>query len=106
MKKVKFNITIIFIFLFISILVVVITSIILQEKVNLLRHEKYITITNDIQNQTKILVEEKKNATLTIGMSLALDKSLIEVLKKNDSSLIKLKEFSASLRKNSDFKNV
>ena len=106
MKKVKFNITIILFFLFVSVFVILVASQLLQDKVKLLKDEKYFSIAKEIKNQTKILIDEKSNATLTIGMSLALDKSIIEALKSGIPSSIKLKEFSSSLRKNSDFKNV
>ncbi|WP_229860217.1 ATP-binding protein [Candidatus Sulfurimonas baltica] len=77
-----------------------------QEKIELLKKEKYTAVTQEIQEQTNILVEEKKNATVAIGVSLSFDKTIKEALKKDKAELIKLGELSASLRKNSDFKNV
>ena len=106
MRKVKFNISIITVFLIIAIFVVVIANKVLKDKVTSLKNEKYISVAKDIKNQTKLLVEEKRNATLTIGMALALDKNVIDALENKIPSLIKLKEFSKSLRENSDFKNV
>ncbi|QOY54826.1 GHKL domain-containing protein [Candidatus Sulfurimonas marisnigri] len=94
------------IFLFLLILTAVLLNKVWQEKIELLKKEKYIAVTQEIQEQTNILVEEKKNATVAIGVSLSFDKTIKEALKKDKVELIKLGELSASLRKNSDFKNV
>ncbi|MEA3499179.1 MAG: ATP-binding protein [Campylobacterota bacterium] len=106
MKKIKLNIKLILIFLSIMILIVFISNKVLHSKIESFKNEKYQRVAKELQEQTKILIDEKRNATLAIGMSLSLDTTIKEALRSNNSDLIKLKEFSASLRKNSDFKNV
>ena len=88
------------------IVVFFITNHLTNEKINYLKHQKYINVAKDIQNQAKVLVQEKKNATLTIGMTLAENDAIKTALTENRSQDIDFHKFSLKLRKYSDFKNV
>ena len=85
---------------------IVVSNQILKEKVNLLKQEKYLSNAKEMQNQVKMLIDEKRNATLSIAISLSYDYTIQNAVINNKIESIKLDELSSSLRKNSDFKNV
>ena len=94
------------IFFFISIVALLISNSVLKDKVISLKEEKYLLTYQDIYSKTKILVDEKKNATLAVAIALSYDDSLVHALQGNKLELLELYELSLSLRNHSDFKNV
>ena len=102
----KINKTLLIIFLFIITLSILISDQFVKEKVKLLKDEKYLSTALSMQNEIKILIDEKRNATLAIAISLSFDNTLKSLLKKNNNELVKLDKLSLALRENSDFQNV
>lgn len=85
---------------------ILIANYFLKIKIETLKNEKYILTSKRIQNETKTLISEKKNATLAIAVALSFNKTIKSKLKNNKTDLVELKELSASLKKHTDFKNV
>jgi nitrogen-specific signal transduction histidine kinase len=54
----------------------------------------------------EVLIKEKQNTTTTIGLGLANTKQIIDILKTDNPSNVKLNDYSLQLRQNTDFKNV
>jgi len=102
----KISKSLIFIFLFMSTITILISYQLLKQKINLLKQEKYLSVSKEIQTQTKMLIDEKTNATLAIAISLSYGNTIQDALKNNQIELVKLDELSLALKKNSDFKNV
>ncbi|MEA3227576.1 MAG: ATP-binding protein [Campylobacterota bacterium] len=102
----KINKKLIGIFLILSLLTLFISNHLFQEKVKLLKDEKYLATAVSMQNETKILIDEKKNATRAIAISLSFYDTLKDALKNEKPALIKLNELSLALKNDSDFKNV
>ena len=88
------------------ILILAVFDFLVNIKIDEMIDRKHNNIANDMQNQSKIMIDEKRNATLTIAMALAEDSQIKKALIDDDFKNIDLYKFSLKLRKNSDFKNV
>ena len=106
MMKSSKSLVLIFIFIFIFIAVIIISNKILSVKVNTLKNEKFISVSRTMKKETKILIDEKLNATLALAISLTFDNTLKNALKNSSLESIKLDKLSLSLKQNNDFKNV
>lgn len=67
---------------------------------------RYQNYTDNITNEIKILLENKKEVMLFIALSLSNDQNIINALKIDDNSTIKLKEFSEKLQNTTTYKNI
>ncbi len=106
MQQKYINTILLLIFFITSIVTYVIFNNITQTKIDSLKHYNFLNSAKEMQEQTKILINEKRNATLAIALSLAEDSLFKKALLNNDPSKINLDNFSMKLRKYSDFKNV
>lgn len=93
-------------FIFVSFAIIISSNYFLKERVRLLEEKKYIATSKSMKEEIKILIDEKKNATLALAISLSFDNSIKNALIEHSYKEIKLDELSLSLRKNSNFKNV
>jgi len=66
----------------------------------------YAKLSSTLTKKLQTLIEEKKNATLTISLALAQDQRLQEALLEKKNIRSYLKHFSNELRHETDFKNV
>jgi signal transduction histidine kinase len=76
-----------------------------NEEQNLL-HQKYTLVSENTKKNIMHLIEDKHNATLVFAISIARDDSIKNSLLKNNTSLLKLDNFSKTLKKYSNFKNI
>ncbi|MCK5109921.1 MAG: hypothetical protein KAQ94_00250 [Arcobacteraceae bacterium] len=106
MQQKYINSILFLVFFVTSIVTYIIFDNITQSKIDSLKHYNFLNTAKKMQEQTKILIDEKRNATLAIALSLAEDSLFKKALLNNDSSQINLHNFSMKLRKYSDFKNV
>ena len=96
-------------FLFFVILISIIilgTYFYLIKKEKILLESRYINYTNTMEIFIKNLIEDKKNATLIMAISLSKDEKLINFLKNQDELLLNYKSISYELKENTKFKNV
>ena len=75
-------------------------------KSNAYKHNQYNKLASSLSNKFKTLIEEKKNATLTIGLSLAQNTAFQAMLENQKKLQATLSNFSTQLRAETDFKNV
>lgn len=68
--------------------------------------QQYSEIATSLSNKLDVLIEEKKNATLTIALSLAQNSTFEQAVKNKKNIHSLLVTFSGKLRENTDFKNV
>jgi len=66
----------------------------------------YSKLSSNISKKVQMLIEEKKNATLTISLALAQDQRLNQAILDNRNIQTLLNTFSLKLREETDFKNV
>ncbi len=102
----KNNKSAILLFLFVATIFIIISNIALEKKIRVLKDEKFISVSKTTHEETKLLIDEKRNATLALAISLTYNDTLINAIQTSSIEKINLDEFSLSLRKNSDFKNV
>lgn len=69
-------------------------------------NNRYSSIVNNIQLETKTLIEQKKEATLMVALSLSKDYLVKKSLLENNFSLLSLNEISYDFNTFSNFKNV
>jgi signal transduction histidine kinase len=96
-------------FLFFIILISIIilaTYFYLIKKEKILLESRYINYTNTMEIFIKNLIEDKKNATLIMAISLSKDEKLTNFLKNKDELLLNYKNISDELKENTKFKNV
>ena len=87
---------------FISIILKLITDREISDSLTL----QYTNCAHNIQNQIKILIDNKKEVNFLIALSLSNDSRIIEAFKKNDNRNLNLKEFSLKLSELSPYKNA
>jgi signal transduction histidine kinase len=105
MKRDSYKIAIFIAFTIISFVAILITSNYILKKENELLSKKYDSITNNVQNKIKSIINKKKNATLALTITLSSNKNVLDILthKKVD---IELNKLSLLLRDETAFKNV
>jgi hypothetical protein len=86
--------------------VFVASRIISNKEISQLLDSRYQNYTNNIKNEIKTLIENKKEVISLIALSLANDQNLIHALKSNNKSVIKLREFSQKLKQETIYKNI
>ncbi|MGE4510424.1 MAG: diguanylate cyclase [Sulfurimonadaceae bacterium] len=67
---------------------------------------RYAALAQSLDAELAMMIQEKKNATLSIAVSLARGHNLQTALKAQKSDASFLRELSADLKKSTDFKNV
>lgn len=67
---------------------------------------RYATLAQSLDAELATMIQEKRNATLSIAVSLARGQNLQKVFKEHRSDNTFLQELSADLKKSTDFKNV
>ena len=67
---------------------------------------RYAALAQSLDSELATMIQEKRNATLSIAVSLARGQNLQKVLKEQRSDNTFLQELSADLKKSTDFKNV
>ncbi|MBU0719974.1 diguanylate cyclase [bacterium] len=77
-----------------------------NSKVDEYVYKQYSFLANSINSEVESLIEEKKNAILSLAISLAQSNVLDDILKEGRESASFLKKISQSLRETTDFKNV
>lgn len=105
MKK-NWNIFLVAIFAIISFAILTAGTFYKTSKSHTYEHNQYNKIANSLINKFQTLIDEKKNATLTIGLSLA--QSINFQFASHDQKRLQqqLQKFSNQLRTETDFKNV
>jgi len=88
------------------ILIVFIGYILIYNKNETLKNERYLQISNNMKTHLKTLIKEKQGTILQISLAMAEDQKIKNALLAKDKSNIHLEEFSLKLRKNTDLKNI
>jgi len=78
----------------------------ITQRVETLKKEKYFEISKEMHNELKILIDEKKEATLLIAFFMANNPNLQQAIIDNDVSHYDLQKLSLELRKNTVLKNI
>ena len=76
------------------------------EKEKELLFQKYSNITTSLQSEINSLIDTKKNATLTIALTLAQNDKIKQILSNEEKTQYDLNILSDKLNKYTDFKNV
>jgi signal transduction histidine kinase len=98
-KNRLFDFVVLFTILLIAIVVFIISNNITQNKIEIIKKEKYNIYAKNIHDEIKTLINHKKNLTLAIALSLSKDNNIIKALKTDDIELLQLNEFSQLLKK-------
>lgn len=106
MKQKYWNLFLVLIFFIIAIAVISVGTYYKSAQSEAYKYNQYNKIATSLVTKLEILIEEKKNTTLTIGLTLAQNKEFISALKNQKKLQKKLSDFSAELRQKTDFKNV
>ena len=106
MNQKYWNIFLVLVFLIISAAVIGVGIHYKSAQSSAYKYSQYNEIATSLVNKLETLIEEKKNTTLTIGLTLAQNKEFISALKKQKKLQKKLSDFSSQLRQKTDFKNV
>lgn len=105
MRK-HWNTFLVAIFFLLSTAILMIGTYYKTSKSNTYKYAQYNKLASSLSNKFKILIEEKKNATLTIGLSLAQNTDFQTMLETQKKLQVILSSFSTQLRAETDFKNV
>ena len=106
MRQKYWNLFLVLIFLIISAAVIGVGSYYKSAQSKTYSYNQYNKIATSLTNKLETLIEEKKNATLTIGLTLAQNAEFISALKDHKKLHKKLSDFSNQLRQKTDFKDV
>jgi diguanylate cyclase (GGDEF)-like protein len=106
LKQKYWNLFLVLTFLIISTAVIGVGSYYKSAQSKAYKYSQYNDISTSLVNKLETLIEEKKNTTLTIGLTLAQNKEFISALKDHKKLHKKLSDFSNQLRQKTDFKNV
>ena len=77
-----------------------------KNKIDKFEQINYLNKVHETKTYLKTLIQEKQNATLSIGLTTAKNKNIINALIYNNSNLINLQDISLDLRKHTNFKNI
>ena len=106
MKKNLYRITTIVTFTIISVLAFSITTNYLIKKEKELLDKKYSSFSKNISDKINSLIAKKKNATLSLTITLANNTDVLNILDNKVQDNQRLHKLSLLLRKETDFKNV
>ncbi|MCD4758171.1 MAG: hypothetical protein K8R39_07870 [Arcobacteraceae bacterium] len=94
-----FDFIVVILLLAMGVIVFIVSNTITQNKIEIIKKEKYNIYSKNIYDEISILMKHKKNLTLAIALSLSQNENIIKALKNNDTELVQLKEFSKLLKK-------
>jgi signal transduction histidine kinase len=106
LQKKLFDIKILFYIGCITLVVFLLSDNITRNKTKIILDNKFSLYSQKLQNEIQVLLNNKKESTLSIALSLAQDTNLKKALRTKDINSLKLKEFSQKLREHTRFKNV
>lgn len=101
----KISIKLFIIAMILTIIWVAVAFITISNRVDNLKNEKYIEISNKMKNELKVLIDEKREAVRIIALSVAQNRDIKEGLLNNKNSL-NLNEFSSQLAEFTSLKNI
>ncbi len=102
----KYDLKVLAIIFIIGMVVFLVSDTITQNKTQAIKNQKYKIYAQNIQDDIKNLIASKQELTYSIALSLSKSDTLIRALRTNDSSLIKLKEFSQQLSHTTSLQNA
>jgi len=105
LKKI-FVIKVFSLIVFIAMIVFFISNNLTQQKTDLIFDKKLRMHSQELQSDIKNLIDNKKEMTLTIALSLAQESNLKKALIEKDKKYLELKKFSSKLSLQTSFKNV
>ncbi len=105
-SKRKFDTMVLLVVVVVAIITFIISDTITKNKSQVLMDAKINIYSKKLQDEIQALIKNKREATLTIALSLAEDKSLKEAIYTKDTKYLDLKTFSLKLREQTRFKNV
>ncbi|MEA1918932.1 MAG: diguanylate cyclase [Campylobacterota bacterium] len=104
--KNRSNFFLLLVFILLSLSIVYLGNSYKNAKIKNYIYKQYTTLSKSMNNEVSTLIQEKQNATLSLAISFAQNNRLNDLLRNNKDSLSLLKTFSATLRQETDFKNV
>jgi two-component system, NtrC family, C4-dicarboxylate transport sensor histidine kinase DctB len=104
-EKNKFNF-IIASLIVICFILLIISEIFLFTKIEDIQKNQYKAKSQENNNLLTTLIDNKKNATLTLAIAISQFETIQNALEHNDYEKINLNSFSSTLEANSDYKNI
>ncbi len=104
--KTTFSKIIVIIVLVAVLLILVISKLLTDNEIKNIKNSQYELFAKNIKKELEILIQNKKEITSFIAITLANDSNIIKSLKENNNKSVKLKEFSLKLKNLTEFKNV
>jgi signal transduction histidine kinase len=89
-----------------SLLTLYISNATLEMKTEQAKNQIYSDTAEKIHKEAELLIKNKKQSTLSIGLSLSRDQYIIEALQHKDTAKIGLDELSSTLKEFTRFQNV
>jgi len=102
----KTNLFLLLAFIVITAAILTIGSRYKDDKINESVFKQYNALASNLSTEVATLIEEKKNATLALGITFAQSERLRHALSSHDEARNVLNTFSKKLRDETDFKNV
>lgn len=102
----NFNKILMILYVVLSIGIVILVNKSIEDEVKYYKLDVNTNLSQKIHTEVATLIDEKKDATLAMAISLASNDIFKVALKKNDSSSISLKNISNDFRDNTVFKNI
>ena len=104
--KDKFTNSVIIIIILIITIVLFMSKSTANKEIESIKYSNYVTFSNNIKHTIHTEIENKKKINSLIAITLAKDLTLINALKTNNRSLIKLEEYIKQLDRLTDYKNI
>ena len=104
--KTTFSKTIVTIIIILILLILFLSKILTDNEIANIKNSKYELFTQNIKKELELIIQNKKEVTSFIAISLSNDSNLIKALTENNNDLIELKRFSSKLKNLTEFKNV
>jgi len=101
-----YDVVILLVVISIAFVVFGVSNTITKNKIESIKKEKYSIYAKNIKNEIEILIKNKKELTLSIALALSKNENIIKALNTNDISILKLKEFSNTLKKTTKLQNT
>ena len=93
-------------FVVFAIIAIYISTSIYQHKTQEFKNDIYTKVNNHVYNTTKLLIEQKQNASLFASLSMATNPLLVDIIFGKRDLDLSLEDFTKYLAKNTDFDNV
>jgi len=77
-----------------------------NERKTSLLNKKYTELATEMKHHLKTLIDEKSDAVLLLSIAISQNSEIKEVIKRKDLNILRLKNISQSLHKNSPLKNI